>query len=212
MFSQFRQAVENFAPPPPRRSGSQDIARSGSPGPSGHSPKSNSLPDARTPKSNLEERLRAKLAAAELSRSPTPAPIPVIDHPLSPTSTPLPPSPAISPALTSTIDLDTPLNLASIHPPRAQSPQTSSVPSTGEKTNLPPTERIEETDNGADISDALAPPSDKAVDKGEPISQGIDHKIHVKPTLPEMDPNDMDVESLQKRLKLVEQRFTGMFL
>jgi len=86
------------------------------------------------------------------------------------------------------------------------------VPSTGEKTNLPPTERIEETDNGADISDALAPPSDKAVDKGEPISQGIDHSIHMKPTLPKMDPNDMDVESLQKRLKLVEQRFTGMFL
>jgi hypothetical protein len=210
MFSQFRQAVENFAPPPPRRSGSQDIARSGSPGPSSHSPKSNSLSDARAPKSNLEERLRAKLAAAELSRPPTPAPIPVIDHPLSPTSTPLPPSPAISPALTSTVDLDTPLNLASIHLPRAQSPQSSSVPSTEKKTDPPP--NVEETDNGADISDALAPPSDKAVDKGGPISKGIDPSTHVKPALPEMDPNDMDVESLQKRLKLVEQRFTGMLL
>jgi len=212
MFSQFRQAVENFAPPPPRRSGSQDIARSGSPAPSGQSSKSNSLSDARAPKSNLEERLRAKLAAAELSRSPTPSPIPVIDHPLSPTSTPLPPSPAISPVLTSTIDLDTPLNLASVHSPRAQSPQSSSVPSIEKNTIPPPTERIEETDDGADIYDALASPSDRAIDKGEPISEGIDHSTHVKRTPPEMDPNEMDVESLQKRLKLVEQRFTSMFL
>jgi hypothetical protein len=93
------------------------------------------------------------------------------------------------------------------------------MPSTGEravpKAISPPTSPIEEGDDGADISDALAPPSDRAVNKrelSEPVSKGIDHSTRVEPALPEMDPDDMDVESLQKRLKLVEQRFAGMFL
>src|ERR1700683_5431055 len=151
MFSQFRQAVENFAPPPPRRSGSQDMTRSASPrSSSSHLPKSNSFPDTRVPKSNLEERLRAKLAAAELSRSSTPAAVPVTQHPLSPTSTPLPASPIISPVLTSLFDIDTPLNLASVAPSRAQSPQPFSAPSTeGVAANAlppPPTTTIEEND------------------------------------------------------------------
>ena len=215
MFSQFRQAVEGFAPPPPRRTDSQDVARSGSPGP-GHLPKSNSLPDARVPKSNLEERLRAKLAAAESSRSSSSSPIPVSQHPLSPTSTPLPPSPPLLPAPTSTFNVDTPLNLASGVYPRVQSPQQFSVsPTTDSVTQkaIPlPTETAEENDDGADISDAFSLPVDKTVKEmvyAMPVSNGID--LTVQDELAKIDANDTDMESLQTRLKLVEQRFTGIY-
>jgi hypothetical protein len=217
MFSQFRQAVEGFAPPPPRRTGSQDVARSGSPGP-GHLPKSNSLPDARVPKSNLEERLRAKLAAAELSRSSSNSPVSVTQHPLSPTSTPLPPSPPVLPAPISTFNVDTPLNLASGVYSRAQSPQQFSVSSTTDSVtqkDVPlPTETAEENDDGADISDAFSLPADKIVKEivlSVPVSNGIGLTVQDELALPKIDANNTDMESLQTRLKLVEQRFTGIY-
>ena len=212
MFSQLRQAVENFAPPPPPRSSSQEMTRSASPkGSPSHLPKSNSLSDVKGPKSNLEERLRAKLAAAEISRSPTP----VTHHPLSPTSTPLPASPAISPVQTSMFDITTPLNLDSFSPPRVQSPQPFSVAGVSSHSLLlPPTKTTEEKDDRVDIPDTLGPSTHSTVTVkayAKPHSKSIDESApHEEPTLPEIDPND--VESLQTRLRLVEQRFTGMLL
>lgn len=219
MFSQFRQAVENFAPPPPSRTGSQDVARSASPrSSSGHVSNSNSLPDVKVPKSNLEERLRAKLAAADSFRSSTPVAVPVTQHPLSPTSTPLPVSPAISPVLTSTFDIDTPLNLDSVASSSMAPSQPLSAPTEEEiiSNSSPqhPTKAFEE--DGADISDALSlsvHPATKTQAHPEPLSKSIDESApQEEPTLPEIDIDDMDLESLQTRLKLVEQRFTGMLL
>lgn len=91
MFSQFRQAVEGLAQPPPRRS--QDLStsndggavhrpftaqrpasplsRSSSPAPSFTS-KSNITPDPGLRKSTLEERLRASFTVGEASNTTTP--------------------------------------------------------------------------------------------------------------------------------------------
>jgi hypothetical protein len=191
------------------------MVRPESPGAHRHLPKSNSLSDGRPPKSNLEERLRAKVAAAELSKSSKPLPIPVTEHPLSPTSTPLPASPAISPTVSPTAHVDTPLNLASDVPPRVQSPQSFSALSAEQ--NIPSkhatcrSKSDEVNDGGADISVALSSPSAVEDDAHlELLSKDIDRNAQLEPTLLEIDPTDADVESLQKRLKLVEQRFTGM--
>jgi hypothetical protein len=103
-------------------------------------------------------------------------------------------------------------------PPRAQSPLSFSVPKTKETIapQAPPplAETIEENDDGADISDALSSPTTGVVKEKahpEPVSNGIDQSAQEQLTLPKIDSDDMDVETLQKRLKLVEQRFTGMF-
>jgi hypothetical protein len=92
-----------------------------------------------------------------------------------------------------------------------------SAPSTeGVASDPPPQKTIEENDEGADISDALSSRTESIVKaKAHPqsLSKSIDEsEPQEEPTLPEIDPDDMDVESLQKRLKLVEQRFTGMLL
>ncbi|OCH95795.1 hypothetical protein OBBRIDRAFT_816376 [Obba rivulosa] len=80
--------------------------RSGSPGPGGSSPaRTTSSPDGAARlahRSTLEDRLRAKFAVGDASNSSSPitssrtspAPTVVLDHPLSPTSVPLPESPA----------------------------------------------------------------------------------------------------------------------
>lgn len=155
MFSQFRQAVEGFAQPQPRRS--QDLngddsrftsglpdaqsarqsqstnqladaalnnlrrsfasQRSGSPLSRSSSPvsssvsKSNSTPDPGLRKFTLEERLRASFSVGDASNPTSPAissrgspasnAVVVTQHPLSPTSTPLPASPVILPAAAS---------------------------------------------------------------------------------------------------------------
>ncbi|KAF5390176.1 hypothetical protein D9757_002861 [Collybiopsis confluens] len=126
MFTQFRNAVETFAPQPRR---SIDSARNERPA-SPHSATEATSPTAtqlaesalsnlrksfatppisphksRPHKSTLEERLRAAaFTIGDVSGSTTPqpsaraspTPLPVKDHPLSPSSTPLPESPAIS--------------------------------------------------------------------------------------------------------------------
>lgn len=221
MFSQFRQAVEGFAPPPPRR-GSQDTARSGSPGPSGHLPKSNSLSDARgpRPKSNLEERLRAKLAAAESSRAAS-APIPVTRHPLSPTSTPLPSSPALSPAPTSAFEVDDPLSLNSVGSPTVQSPSQKSPTPRKEGTPDESGPPDESTEKEKEVDTLELPQASPVADTREAAPPILTAESEAKeevtlalgePPLPLAEPNnDQDVDSLQKRLKLVEQRFAGMY-
>lgn len=152
MFSQFRQAVEGFAQPQPRRSqdlngddnrftsGPHDaqsarqsqstnqladaalnnmrrsfssqrpgspLSRSSSPV-SSSIPKSNSTPDPGLRKFTLEERLRASFSVGDASNATSPAissraspvsnAVVVTQHPLSPTSIPLPASPVILPA------------------------------------------------------------------------------------------------------------------
>lgn len=168
MFSQFRQAVESFAQPQPRRSQDLDgddnrftngpldaqsarqaqstnqladaalnnmrrsfasqrpgspLSRSSSPVSSSIS-KSNSTSDPGLRKFTLEERLRASLSVGEASNTTSPAissraspvsnAVVVTQHPLSPTSIPLPASPPqVSGAQPS--DLPSPLSLAANH-------------------------------------------------------------------------------------------------
>ncbi|KZP31268.1 hypothetical protein FIBSPDRAFT_724700 [Athelia psychrophila] len=167
MFSQFRQAVEGFqAPPPQRRNGSQDLSRSASPAPGSPLTKSNSMPEPRAPKSNLEDRLRAKLAAAE-RKSSTPAPVPVPERPLSPKSVPLPGSPALSPTVASASEIDGPLSLSI--PSIITEPSTADLkPEEDEMFHsaLPPitpiaeeekTELVPERDDAKEGSDSKAP-------------------------------------------------------
>lgn len=170
MFSQFRQAVEGFAQPQPRRSqdfnsddsdrftsGPPDVQsarqsqstnqladaalnnlrrsfvsqRSGSPLSRSSSPvsssvpKSNSTPDPGLRKFTLEERLRASFSVGDASNTTSPAissraspassAVVVTQHPLSPTSIPLPASPVILPVATS--------------PPQVSDTQPSGLPS-----------------------------------------------------------------------------------
>ncbi|KAH7931049.1 hypothetical protein BV22DRAFT_1101415 [Leucogyrophana mollusca] len=121
--------------PSPQRSGSPGPQRTGSPGPRSGSPnpsslpKSGSLPEAGLRKTTLEERLRASFTVGEASGGSTPnmssraspVPVPVAQHPLSPTSTPLPESPTLSPAIVAS----SPPN----SPPIASPPRTPVVPS-----------------------------------------------------------------------------------
>ncbi|KAF5375140.1 hypothetical protein D9758_000209 [Tetrapyrgos nigripes] len=142
MFSQFRQAVETFAPQQTRkgsqdaegpshaaRSQSIDSQRPDSPGQLAESalsslrksfaPRSASPASAKSPitsprtKSTLEERLRAVThTLGEASNGTTPtssraSPLPMkvaVDHPLSPTSTPLPDSPIVSPIVSPALE------------------------------------------------------------------------------------------------------------
>lgn len=219
MFSQFRQAVEGLAPPPPRR-GSQDMVRSSSPKPStnGQNVRTGGPSDGR-PKSTLEERLRAKVAAAEFSRArPTgPSPttsVPVTEHPLSPTSIPLPDSPAITLALTSSFDLDVPLSLTSVSEVDVQSP-TKPSPSHQEAPGPKPGALASPSDESSDAPKSLA--EDRVPEMAEesmapkPIKEIKAEATTVhEPELPWTDGDDQDVENLQKRLKLVEQRFSGV--
>ncbi|KAF7966649.1 hypothetical protein HWV62_37537, partial [Athelia sp. TMB] len=159
MFSQFRQAVEGFAPPPPRRNGSQDPARAGSPGPGSPLSKSNSMPEARAPKSNLEERLRAKLAAAQNKPATVaPVPVPVPEQPLSPKSVPLPGSPPLSPTDAFNSEIDGPLSLAI---PLASNPESST---------LDPKSAITEGFHTAQLS-PVTPATDEANTAPEPKAE-----------------------------------------
>lgn len=201
------------------------MARSGSPKPStnGHNARNSSSSNAR-PKSTLEERLRAKVAAAESSRahSSSPSPttsVPVTEHPLSPTSTPLPDSPAINPAPTSSFDLDAPLSLASvsevnIQSPTKPSPSHQEAPvSKPEPLTSPPGELNDTpTTHAEDGVTEKAGETPKST-ASEPVEETKAEATTVdEPDLPQADGDDQDVESLHQRLKLVEQRFSGVYI
>lgn len=247
MFSQFRQAVEGFAPPPPRKSGSEDLARSGSPGPGSPLSKSNSMPEARAPKSNLEERLRAKLAAAQ-SKSSVPAPDPV-EHPLSPKSVPLPGSPILSSTVAFASEVDAPLSLEIPHPPNTDAStlnpksaitegfhtaQLSPVTPATDEANVPSeTDTTIKVENGVSDNAINTSPLTKssAVEEVAPLEEltaqnsrdtsplanenddeTCSGSLETKTTLPEISieaPSETALETLQNRLKLVEQRFSG---
>ena len=237
MFSQLRQAVESLAPqplrgsvdapesdsqgarPPSSLSSTQltDSAlsnlrkslasqRSGSPLP--RSPGPPSLPritgspdsEPRLPKSNIEERLRAKFAIGEASNVTTPdisgraSPIyvdlPQQQHPLSPSSVPLPQSP--------------------IQPEVVVQPVNPTVIDRSQFETLAPSKTVDASslvkrEDGrypeADVPlPSDSPPATPSVDL-YPIST----PLHDSPAEP-------DVQVLQHRLKLVEQRFAGMCL
>ena len=190
------------------------MARSGSPKPStnGQNARTGGSSDGR-PKSTLEERLRAKVAAAESSRARSSSPSPttsvsVTEHPLSPTSIPLPESPAP----TSSFDLDVSLSLTPISEISVQSP-TKFSPSqealgpgalTGEPSDTPKS-------FAADRVPELTEETTKLTASG-PVEE-IKAEVTTIDEFesPRADGDDQDVESLQKRLKLVEQRFSGVF-
>ncbi|KAJ7597112.1 hypothetical protein C8J56DRAFT_1011641 [Mycena floridula] len=179
MFSQLRQAVETFAPPP-RRSLDEHERRPLSPSNSDALRKSATSQRSASPgfssprtassmhKSTLEERLRASFSIGEASGSSTPmvssrtSPMPLApDQPLSPASVPLPASPQLAP-----VTLPEPVS--------ELRPLTEAEPDLGPLTEEPET---------------VSPPVEE-----------------IPPTSPEIT----DIDALQSRLKLVEQRFTDV--
>ncbi|TFY70356.1 hypothetical protein EVG20_g2639 [Dentipellis fragilis] len=96
--------------------------------PASHSP-SPSIERASTPKLRLEDRLRASFAIGDTSGTPTPnlssrsSPVPVTEHPLSPSAVPLPQSPPLSDAAESF----SPLSPIADPPPRPSTPPTATT-------------------------------------------------------------------------------------
>lgn len=183
------------------------IQRSGSPSRS-KSPEQGAV----LPKSNLEERLRAKFAIGDASNGTTPSasaraspapPAAAIDHPLSPRLTPLPESPLQSPA----VEVDVPavfaLNISpDIHAPKP-SPQ---VPAAPPATELGHTAPSAVTGPGKEAVESKQVGSSEPSAPSEEAPKG--HSV-LEP-LPIDSPSDgANVDTLQQRLKLVEQRFAG---
>jgi hypothetical protein len=227
MFSQLRQAVENFAPQPRRGSVDDELIqehqgsrlssaqladsalsnlrksltsqRSGSPrsnSPHPRSPvpsslpRSTSLPDqeSRLLKSNLDDRLRAKFAIGDVSNGTTPegsgraSPAAVVVHqrPASPPLTQSPqPQESTETIVTGNVTITEPHPLLNV-----------------EDKELPDsvTERYPEADIPLPPD---SPPQSLEADRSN-VSSPFDANV-----------SETDVEALQQRLKLVEQRFTG---
>ncbi|KAF8843985.1 hypothetical protein BDN67DRAFT_47117 [Paxillus ammoniavirescens] len=304
MFSQFRQAVESFAQPPPRqsqdngsftdgdnirtqlaenalvnlrkslatqRSPSPALHSTGNPQPRSGSPGPSSLPkgnsDSGLRKTTLEERLRASFVVGDASggttpnpstrASPTP-PAPVAQHPLSPTSTPLPESPNL-PTTTVPSPPETPL-VISVSPeytgPLPIAEELSAVPEAPNVEAETPSTNSQDSvslDPAADVSqqkdantegdvmpsevapsslpsgeirpvmdEELQPNAQKEIDTPEAAptdaltnlpetERASEESVAVSLEPPTQDrPTDVDVDVLQGRLKLVEQRFTDI--
>ncbi|KAG2350442.1 hypothetical protein BDR05DRAFT_899421 [Suillus weaverae] len=194
------------------------LSRSSSPVSSSIS-KSNSTSDPGLRKFTLEERLRASLSVGEASNTTSPAissraspvsnAVVVTQHPLSPTSIPLPASPPqVSGAQPS--DLPSPLSLAANHlqyvsEEGRHATSTTEVPQALAQVPLP-------------LSPEGAPAAEYSVSLPKPISvsTGIEENLQ----LPNEFPADtdtalslevrIDIEALQDRLRLVEQRFSDV--
>lgn len=228
MFSQLRHAVETFAPQPRRsidetspgehsdshaRSPSTDSTRPTSPLTSaqlaesalsslrksfvpqrpdspGHTPRRASR-DAHL---SLEDRLRASFTIGEASTGTTPdassrtspAPAPTDDHPLSPSAIPLPQSP---PPPEST--------------PDAVHPLASSLPPIPESVPV-----IEEPAVASPAVETLEVQVEPVPQEPEPIPEADSVDLPPRSATPSVN---VDVESLQERLRLVEQRFSGSY-
>ena len=166
-----------------------------SPGPQSL-PRSTGSPDSepRPPKSNIEERLRAKFAIGEASNVTTPnisgrvSPIyvgpPQQQHPLSPSSIPLPQSPVQPEVVVDSMVID-----RSQFETLASSNTSSSV----------------RRDDGRYPEADVPLPSDS-----HPATPSVD--LHSISTPLHDNHAEPDVHVLQHRLKLVEQRFAGMCL
>ncbi|KAG7450442.1 uncharacterized protein BT62DRAFT_512469 [Guyanagaster necrorhizus] len=202
---------KSFAPP-----------RSASPSTSPRSPTSNVARD-HLPKSSLEERLRASFTIGDVSNGPTPdvsaraspAPqAPAMEHPLSPSSTPLPDSPPLPPVLEET-------------PTEPEVPFQPLIPPLTLIENEPPKrERPAERDSDASPNTVHIPeePIPQVPLPAEPDTKSIPDpaagdSVTNKPVAEESGPvteepfasgEDVDVDALQDRLKLVEQRFADV--
>ena len=223
MFTQIFQAVENLSSQPPPTITDEPLSRSNSidshlrpssplssgqlaesalvnlrkslaaQRPGSPSPKHVGIRDQRSPKSTLEDRLKAAAFAigdasnpsstgASARVSPTPSNV-ASQRSLSPCSTPLPESPKTTPEMEAAVPVAHP---ASVATPAAQFLPSSPRNSTSESTH--------------------------------PLLVGeLSAKIEPVQDLPEASyavldnhPGSADIEALQERLKQVEQRFTGM--
>lgn len=208
---------KSFAPP-----------RSASPGTSPRSPSSGVARDP-LQKSSLEERLRATFTIGDVSNGPTPdvsaraspAPrAPTIEHPLSPSSTPLPDSPSLPPVLEeSPLDrpespevapqpLIPPLTPTESESPKPESPAKDDSDIMAEE-HIPeepvPQDPLPAEPTAKSIPDPAAEPSVE----GEPVAE---ESIAGGPIVEEpfASGEDVDIDALQERLKLVEQRFADV--
>ncbi|KIJ68369.1 hypothetical protein HYDPIDRAFT_165234 [Hydnomerulius pinastri MD-312] len=262
-----------------QRSGSPAPPRSGSPQPRAASPGPQSLPKGNSDnglrKTTLEERLRASFAVGDASGGSTPTPsaraspsphsVPVTQHPLSPTSTPLPESPSLPPLAVISppaTPLSTSFQLEGAGP-LAPPPQAPGVPrELGVTPELNAAPELPELNPSVSSSDSqnstssdqvspgspnesaveppeVAPPSPRAEDSqhvvdGDPRAEaqtaGVAPSVSTpdasapvpeteqpsesvavapEPSMPTKS-GDADVEALQERLKLVEQRFADV--
>lgn len=247
MFSQFRQAVENLAPPPrhssdgtPRdihrdtasRSSSLDSpSRLSSPvsssqlaesalvnlrrsftqrsGGVGQAPRSAGTPRENRTKSTLEDRLRAaatfaigdvsNVTSPDVSGKVSPSPLGVAARrPLSPSSTPLPESPVISPELGPTItseDTFLSLPICALQEPPLELPFQPPVSTKDEQVASKDSPEVELPDTIAVNTFETTNPTQGSLDNTPVTPDGQNHVT--------------SVEGLQERLKQVEQRFTG---
>jgi hypothetical protein len=159
---------------------------------------------------NLEERLRASFTIGEASNGttpseslrPSPVPLPPSEHPLSPELVPLPDSPPPSPTAENLIP-----PIASIDIALHLSTSTKSLESE-QSPHEQPSDSLEISSKREDGSmhTPLTPLS-----QNRPL---VDDKTENSPPEenPSSDPIDSDLETLQRHLKLVEQRFSGAFI
>ncbi|KIK93656.1 hypothetical protein PAXRUDRAFT_828758 [Paxillus rubicundulus Ve08.2h10] len=240
------------SPSPALHSTGNPQPRSGSPGPSSL-PKGNS--DSGLRKTTLEERLRASFVVGDASggttpnpstrASPTP-PAPIAQHPLSPTSTPLPESPNIPtatipshpetpPAISVSSKYTDPLLVAEEPSAVPESPNLEAeTPSTNSQDSAsldPVTDISQQEDANAEgdvmssevipsslpsgeirqvMDEELQPKAQKEIDTPE-TERPSEENVPVSSEPPTQNrPSNVDVDVLQGRLKLVEQRFTDI--
>lgn len=156
---------------------------------------------------SLEDRLRASFTIGEASNTTTPdasarvspaPPAPTNERPSSPTSTPLPQSP---PAQDDAIQ-----PFASLPPIAEVDPvavlEEEPVPETAPKTEEPVELPVE------DIVEKLEEPSSEQLPEDPPVDDKSPEDLPLEEDLNLPTPT-IDVESLQERLKLIEQRFSG---
>lgn len=188
-----------------------------------------STPESKSPKLNLEDRLRrATFAIGELSGSSSPipsgrsSPLPhkavTKDYPLPPSSIPLPDSPLLSSNPEPDLSLDSPpvINLAEDEPILSSKPQISQHTSTDEPSSplqedalQPPTDEP----SGPLQENALQPltqsPLEEVTPSGVDTLDAIPAKTYEEVTDMSDSTGISTVDGLQERLKQIEQRFTG---
>lgn len=213
-------AAQRIASPTPAQQNTHR-PRSASPGPSSAT---KSTGDSGLRKSTLEDRLRASFAASESSASPnpstpTPHAVPVTQHPLSPTSTDSPrdttPSADHQAEERGHADdaLAPPSELNGATPPIH--PQPDPACSAADSTDAIHTDAA--TDFCVDVTLTQQAPQQPPMQQSTQASELIDAdpsgeesiEAEPEPMMSVDSSKDADVEVLQKRLKLVEQRFLG---
>lgn len=202
--------------------------RSASPGTSARSPSSGVARDP-LQKSSLEERLRASFTIGDVSNGPTPdvsaraspAPrAPTVEHPLSPSTIPLPDSPSLPPVLEENSP-DRPESpgvtpqplVPPLAPTESESPKPESPAKEGGDTMAEeyiPEEPVPQDPSPAEPTAKSIP--DPATEPSVEVVPVAEESIAGGPIVEEplASAEDVDVDALQERLKLVEQRFADV--